>query len=206
MYSAYLRNYSALSNVFILAGISLLEQFFGDFEVLKVHCYTWDSKGTSLRQTTSLEPSYVKICCELWSVGDLPKREEKYLKTKNLQLYISPTWGAAHVQPVATKLGNSLRLTNVIIRSEFGIDWYSDFGSGEVSSMACPIGTKTRPYHMQPCQACRWWVQLGWHLFDFTVNSSLDYFSPRSIKEYFSQMPALFAQFAHHKLFLLEFA
>ena len=77
----------------------------------------------------------------MWSVGELTKQEEaevyrrrkKYFKkTENLELYISPTWGAAPVEPIATKFGNSLNPTDVIIRSKFGIDWYSSFGSGEV--------------------------------------------------------------------------
>ena len=74
---------------------------------------------------------------------------------KNLELYISPTWGAAPIKLIATKFGDSHYLADVIIRSKFGNDWYSNFGSGEVQSLRSPIGTKTRPHHMQPCRACR---------------------------------------------------
>ena len=57
-----------------------------------------------------------------------------------------------------------LYLTDVIIRSKFANDWYSSFGSAEVQSLPSPIGTKTRPYHMQPCRACRWCLiaQIEW--------------------------------------------
>jgi hypothetical protein len=63
----------------------------------------------------------------------LTKQEEKSKKkTENLELYISPTWGAAPVQPIATKIGNSLHMTGVFIRSKFGIVWYSSFGYEEL--------------------------------------------------------------------------
>ena len=44
---------------------------------------------------------------------------------------------AAFVELIATKFGNSLYLTDVIIRAKFGIDWYSGFGSGECK--VCPL-------------------------------------------------------------------
>jgi hypothetical protein len=51
---------------------------FGDFEPLNVDWNTSDTqKDTSLRQTTPFEPSYVKIRCELWSVGQLTKHEDE---------------------------------------------------------------------------------------------------------------------------------
>ena len=74
----------------------------------------------------------------MWSVGELMKQEEAEVeeqkkidnkKTENLELYISPTWGAAAVESIAAKFGKSLYLTDVIIRSKSGIDWYSSFGS-----------------------------------------------------------------------------
>ena len=43
---------------------------------------------------------------------------------------------------ITTKFGNFLQ---IIIRSTFGIDWYSGFGSGEVQSLPSPMGTKTCP-------------------------------------------------------------
>jgi hypothetical protein len=46
-----------------------------------------------------------------------------------------PSWGTALVKLIATKFGNSLNLTNFVIRSNFGIDWYSKLGSGEVQSL-----------------------------------------------------------------------
>ena len=39
-------------------------------------------KGTFLRQTMSFELSYVKIRCELWSVGELTKQEDEEEKSK----------------------------------------------------------------------------------------------------------------------------
>ena len=60
------------------------------------------------------------------------KRKKKVKNTENLELYISPTWGAAPVKLIATKFSNSFYLTDVIICSKFGVDWYSSFGSGEV--------------------------------------------------------------------------
>ena len=47
-------------------------------------------------------------------------------------MFISPTWGAAPVELITKKFENSFYLTDVIIRSKFGIDWYSSFDSGEV--------------------------------------------------------------------------
>ena len=49
-----------------------------------------------------------------------------------MELFISAAWGAAPVKPISTKFGNSFYPTDVIIRSKFGIDWYSSFGSEEV--------------------------------------------------------------------------
>ena len=74
----------------------------------------------------------------MWSVGELMKQEEAEVeeksikKTENLELYISSTWGAAPIEPIATKFGNSLYLIYIIICSKFGIYWYSSFGSREV--------------------------------------------------------------------------
>ena len=51
---------------------------FGDCEPLEVNFA--HSKGTSLRQTTVFEPPYVKIRCELRSVGELTKQEEEKSK------------------------------------------------------------------------------------------------------------------------------
>jgi len=62
-------------------------------------------------------------------------------------VYISPTWGDAPLEPIATKFGNSLYLIEVINRSKFGVDWYSSFGSGEEQNLRFPIGTTSGPYH-----------------------------------------------------------
>ena len=90
------------------------------------------------------------------SVGELTTQEEAEAEEisnkrhENLELYTSPTWGAAPVEPIATKFGKSLPLTDVIIRSKFGIDWQSSFGFGEIESLPSPLGTQICPYHMQP--------------------------------------------------------
>jgi len=49
-------------------------------------------------------------------------------------MYISPTWGDVPLEPIATKFGNSLYLTEIINRSKFGVDWLGSFGSGEVQN------------------------------------------------------------------------
>ena len=61
-------------------------------------------KDTSLHQTTSFEPSYVKIRCELWSVGELTKQEEKEAEEKSNKIRESGTvYFTAPVAPIATK-------------------------------------------------------------------------------------------------------
>jgi len=62
-------------------------------------------------------------------------------------VFISPTWGDAPLEPIATKFGSSLYLTEVINRLKFGVDWFSSFGSGEVHKLMFAIGTTTGPYH-----------------------------------------------------------
>jgi len=62
-------------------------------------------------------------------------------------VYISPTWGDALLEPIATKFDNSLYLTEVINRSQFCVDWFSTFGSGEVQNVMFAIGTTSGPYH-----------------------------------------------------------
>jgi len=62
-------------------------------------------------------------------------------------VYISLTWGDAPLEPIATKFGNSLYLTEVISRSKSGVDWYGSFGSGEVHNLPFPIETTSGPYH-----------------------------------------------------------
>jgi len=63
------------------------------------------------------------------------------------KVYISPTWGDAPLEPIATKFGNSLYLIEVINRSQFGVDWFGSFGSGEVQNLPFPIGTTSGPSH-----------------------------------------------------------
>jgi len=63
------------------------------------------------------------------------------------KVYISPTWGDAPREPITTKLGTSLYLTEVINRFKFGVDCYSSVGSGEVQNLPFPIGTTSGPYH-----------------------------------------------------------
>jgi len=60
---------------------------------------------------------------------------------------ISPTWVDAPLEPIATKLGNSFYLTELINRSKFSVDWYSSFGFGEVQNLPFPMGTTSGPYH-----------------------------------------------------------
>jgi len=62
-------------------------------------------------------------------------------------VYISPTWGDAPPEPIATKFGSSLYFTDVINRSKFGIDRYGSFDSVEVHNLPFHIWTITGPYH-----------------------------------------------------------
>jgi len=62
-------------------------------------------------------------------------------------VYISPTWGDASLEPIATEFGNSLYLTEVNNRSKCVVDWYSSFGSGEVQNLPFLIRTITGTYH-----------------------------------------------------------
>jgi hypothetical protein len=53
------------------------------------------------------------------------KQKKKLKKTlENLDLYVSPIWGVTHVKPIVMKCGDSIYLTDVIIRSIIGIHWY----------------------------------------------------------------------------------
>jgi len=69
------------------------------------------------------------------------KKHERELKS----LYFTHI-GRRLPEPIATKLGNSLYLIDVINLSKFGIDWYGSFVSGEVHNLPFPIGTITGPY------------------------------------------------------------
>jgi len=90
----------------------------------------------------------MKIRCELWPVAGSKKKKKQNNPSLSLKkVYISPTWGDAPREPIATKFGNSLYLTEVIDRSKFGVDWFSSFGSGEVQNLRFAIGTASGPYH-----------------------------------------------------------
>jgi len=68
------------------------------------------------------------------------KQKHKRPITITKKVYISPTWGDAPLEPIATKFGNSLYLTEVISRLIFGVDWFSSFGSGEAQNLMFLIG------------------------------------------------------------------
>jgi len=85
------------------------------------------------------------VACSLFKETWKQKQNDPSLSLQ--KVYISPTWGDAPLQPIATKFGNSLHLTKAINRSKFGVDWFSSFGSGEVHNLAFAIGTTTGPYH-----------------------------------------------------------
>jgi len=69
------------------------------------------------------------------------------------KVYISPTWGDAPLKLIATKLGNSLYLTELINRSKCGVDWFSS--SGEVQNLRFAIGTTSGPYHCSAAALAR---------------------------------------------------
>ena len=63
-------------------------------------------------------------------------------------MYISTTWGVDSVEPIPTKFGTFLHLTNKMFFSKFGIDCFNSLGSGKVQSLPSPTGTTTGPYHI----------------------------------------------------------
>jgi len=69
--------------------------------------------------------------------------------------YVSPTWGDAPLEPIATKFGNSLYLTEVINRLKCGVDWFSSFGSGEVQKFRFAIAITSGPYHSSAAALAR---------------------------------------------------
>jgi len=104
--------------------------------ILKRHIFTPNSL---LSHSTSKSVAN----CGLWP--DQRNKQKKQMITK--RVYISPTWGEAHLELIATKFGNSLYLTEVINHSTFGVNCYRSFGSGEVQNLPFPIEAITVPYH-----------------------------------------------------------
>jgi len=91
----------------------------------------------------------------------LIKEQERKKHIRQLKNgYISPTWGDALLEPIATIIGNSLYLTEVINSSKFGVDWYGSFGSGEEQNLPFPIGTTSVPYHCSATALARDYKQL----------------------------------------------
>ena len=62
-------------------------------------------------------------------------------------------WRNAPNQPIATKFGKFVFLTNIINLAKFGVDQFSNFGTGEVQTLPSPIGLTSGPYHTAalPC-------------------------------------------------------
>ena len=86
-----------------------------------------DSARSPLRSRSATSRSALRsrsiVFCDLSSLlssrsPDFPLRFPLRAHT----LCISPTWGTAPVEPIATKFGNSLYLTDIIVRSQFDID------------------------------------------------------------------------------------
>ena len=124
-------------------------------------------KGASLNQTNSLKPSFVKTSCELWYVDELMKQEseEKRKKVNNKilkvwKVYISITWQAALVESISTKFNKYLTLTLPFVPN---LVWT---GPVVLALERCKVETTTSLYHMQPCQACKWFyldkIQCEW--------------------------------------------
>jgi len=83
----------------------------------------------------------------LWYVASSKKQaEEKTQRPITNSVYFIHL-GRGSLEPILTKFGNSLYFTDVINRSQVGVDWFGSFGSGEVQNLPCPIGTITGPYH-----------------------------------------------------------
>jgi len=106
-------------------------------------------KAHSYAKPNLLSHSTSKIRCELGPVACSKKygRKTKRAITITKKVYISPTWRDAPLEAIATKLGNSLYLTEVINYSKLCVDLFSSFGSGEVQNLTFAIGTTTCPYH-----------------------------------------------------------
>jgi len=83
------------------------------------------------------------VACSLFKETWKQKRPITITK----KVYISPAWGDAPLEPIATKFGNSFYLTKVINRSKFGVDWFSSFGSGDLQNLMFAIGTTSGPSH-----------------------------------------------------------
>jgi len=79
------------------------------------------------------------VACSLLKETKKQKQNDPSLSLK--KVYISPTWGDAPLEPIATKFDSSLYLTEVINHSKFGVDWFCSFGSGEVQNLMFAIGT-----------------------------------------------------------------
>jgi len=63
-------------------------------------------------------PLWIVVCSLFKETG-----KQKHKRPITKKVYISPTCGEAPLEPIATNFGNSLYLTEVINRSEFGVDY-----------------------------------------------------------------------------------
>jgi hypothetical protein len=91
----------------------------------------------------------------LWYVDELTKQGGRSKKARIWNCTVSPKWVAIPVEPIVSKFGYSLHLTNLIIQSKSGFGVSSSFGSTEVQILPYPMGTASRHHHMQPSQSFR---------------------------------------------------
>ena len=90
-------------------------------------------KGTCTKQNTSFEQLNVRIGLELRPVGEMRKLKKRENKSQNR--YISPLCGGAPCEPISTKFGLFVGLTNVIT--------YTKNGSKIPIGFSRPTGGKT---------------------------------------------------------------
>ena len=97
------------------------------------------SKGTSLDQTPSFEPSIVKIGSGVWS-GRVPmKKKPACMQIKKSQkCYISPIPRGAPSEPISTKLGSRVHFAIVIKSAEIDVDRLSSFHLAGSKILAFP--------------------------------------------------------------------
>jgi len=83
--------------------------------------------GGTLRQTASFKPLCVKLSLSVWPVMVRKKKGRK--EEKSQEVYILRMRGATASRQISTKLGNCVRLTDVIKLAKFNRYSVSFFGA-----------------------------------------------------------------------------
>jgi len=99
-------------------------------------------EGTSLRQTASFEPLYVKLALSVWPVQ---VRKKTKGRKKSQEVYISRMCGATPSGRIPTKFGTCVRLMDVIKRAKLHRYNLRGFGAVRCWSFHVAIGNQGRP-------------------------------------------------------------